>query len=61
MSKLNFSEFLDHHSVQEAIEVLDEVLSILVINTEYQGLSDQLVHQYLLVKGLREVFFKAKY
>ena len=61
MSKLNFLEFLDHHSIEETIEVLDEVLSILVINTEYQGLSDQLVHQYLLVKGLREVFFKAKY
>lgn len=56
MSSIDVTNFLSNHSIEETIEVLDDLLLILVINTEYQGLSDRLVHQYLLIRGLRDLF-----
>lgn len=58
MSKIDFTEFLQDHTIDETIKVLDDILYLLVLKTEYQGVADNLVHQYLVIRGLRDVIAK---
>ena len=50
------TQFLQNQSIEETIEVLDEVLCLLVLHTDCVGLSDKLAHQYLTIRDLRNVF-----
>ena len=50
------TQFLQNQSIEETIEVLDEVLCLLVPHTDCVGLSDKLAHQYLTIRDLRNVF-----
>ena len=50
------TQFLQNQSIEETIEVLDEVLCLLVLHTDCVGLSDKLTHQYLTIRDLRNVF-----
>ena len=43
------NDFLSHQTVEEAVSLLDETLKTLVIHTEYVGLSDDFVSQYLVI------------
>ena len=56
---INFSQYLNHQTIEETIQVLDEMLLILVINTEEHGISDNLSHQYLTIRNLRDTFSQA--
>ncbi len=55
---IDLSDYLANQSLDETIDVLDEVMSILVIHTEYAGLSENLSHQYLTIRGLRDLFVR---
>ncbi|MEM9337631.1 MAG: hypothetical protein AAGA66_02810 [Bacteroidota bacterium] len=55
MSILSFSQYLEHQTIAETIEVLDEMLYLLVLNT-YTGYSEDLTHQYITIRELRNVF-----
>jgi len=57
---IDFSQYVKNQTLDETIEVLDEVLMILVIHTEYVGLSDELVHQYLTIRNLRDLLRKSQ-
>ena len=48
--------FLQNQSIEETIEVLDDMLYLLVLKTDYQGLSENLAHQYLTIRELRNLF-----
>lgn len=48
--------FLQNQTIEETIEVLDEMLLLLVIDTETNGVSPKLVHQYLTIRELRDYF-----
>ena len=50
--------FLQNQTLEETIEVLDDMLLLLVIDTEQNGISPKLVHQYLTIRELRNYFFK---
>jgi len=58
--KLEFSQFLQNQSLEETIEVLDDMLYLLVLKTDFIGLSENLVHQYLTIRELRNVFIHLK-
>ena len=53
---INFSEYLQQQTIEETIQVLDEILLILVIHTEEHGISENLSHQYLTIRNLRDLF-----
>ena len=53
---IDFSQFLKNQTLEETIEVLDELLCLLVVHTECVGLSEGLTHQYLTVRNLRNTF-----
>ena len=56
-NKESFPSFLQNQSLSETIEVLDEMLYLLVLNTELMGtVPNQLVHQYLTIRELRDYF-----
>lgn len=55
-----FKEFLQNQSLEETIEVLDDMLYLLVLKTDFMGLSENLVHQYLTIRDLRNVFIHLK-
>lgn len=48
--------FLQNQTLEETIEVLDDMLLLLVVDTEQNGVSPKLVHQYLTIKELRDYF-----
>lgn len=48
--------FLQNQTIEETIEVLDDMLLLLVIDTEQNGVSPKMVHQYLTVRELRDYF-----
>lgn len=48
--------FLQNQSISETVEVLDEMLYLLVLNTELNGVSPKLVHQYVTIRELRNYF-----
>lgn len=48
--------FLQNQTIEETIEVLDDMLLLLVIDTEQNGVSPKLVHQYLTVRELRDYY-----
>lgn len=48
--------FLQNQTIEETIEVLDDMLLLLVIDTETNGVSPKLVHQYLTIRELRDCF-----
>lgn len=48
--------FLKNQTIEETIEVLDDMLLLLVIDTETNGVSPKLVHQYLTIRELRDYF-----
>ena len=52
------TQFLQNQSIEETIEVLDEVLCLLVLHTDCVGLSDKLAHQYVTIRDLRNVFVR---
>lgn len=52
---IDFTEFFKDQSLEETIQVLDEMLTILVIHTEQAGLAEGLSHQYLTIKYLKEL------
>ncbi|MEO9483305.1 MAG: hypothetical protein ABJG47_07665 [Ekhidna sp.] len=54
------NDFLGNQTIEETIRVLDDVLLLLVMHTECVGLSDNLVHQYLTIRELRDMFTKLK-
>ena len=54
------SQFLQNQSIEETIEVLDDMLYLLVLKTDFMGLSENLVHQYLTIRELRNVFIHLK-
>lgn len=58
--KLELSQFLQNQSLEETIEVLDDILYLLVLKTDFMGLSENLVHQYLTIRELRNVFIHLK-
>lgn len=49
-------DYLDNQSAEETIKVLEEVMEILVIHTEYVGLSDRFVNHYLTIQDLKRLF-----
>lgn len=57
---LNVSQFLQNQSLEETIEVLDDTLCMMIVHTEYVGLPEKLVHQYLTIRDLRNVFIHLK-
>ena len=54
--KIDFSQYIHHQTLEETIQVLDEMLLILVIHTEEHGISENLSHQYLTIRNLRDLF-----
>ena len=56
---INFSQYLNHQTLEETIQVLDDILLILVIHTEEHGISENLSHQYLTIRNLRDTFSQA--
>lgn len=49
--------FLEKQSLTETITVLDEMLYLLVLNTDLVGsIPSQFVHQYLTIRELRDCF-----
>jgi len=54
------NKFLQNQSPEETIEVLDDMLYLLVLKTDFLGLSENLVHQYLTIRELRNVFIHLK-
>ncbi|MEQ9405023.1 MAG: hypothetical protein RIM99_15630 [Cyclobacteriaceae bacterium] len=56
MKLLSLSQYLQNQSVEETIEVLDDMLYLLVLKTDFLGLSENLVHQYLTIRELRNLF-----
>lgn len=58
--KLVLESYLPAQSLTETIEVLDEVLYLLVLKTEYLGYSEDLTHQYLTIRELRNLFIDLK-
>ena len=60
MDKINFKKFLQNQSLEETIEVLDDMLYLLVLKTDFMGLSENLVHQYLTIRELRNLFIHLK-
>lgn len=60
MKNFNLSQFLQNQSLEETIEVLDDMLYLLVLKTDFMGLSKILVHQYLTIRELRNVFIHMK-
>ncbi len=48
--------FLQNQSISETVEVLDEMLYLLVLNTDINGISPKLVHQYVVIRELRNYF-----
>ena len=52
----SFFPFLANQTLEETIEVLDDMLLLLVIDTERTGVSPELVHQYLTIRELRDYF-----
>ena len=56
-----FLPFLTKQSTSETIEVLDEMLYLLVLNTELVGsIPKQFGHQYLTIRELRDYFIWLK-
>jgi len=60
MKVFDLSQFLQNQSLEETIEVLDDMLYLLVLKTDFIGLSENLVHQYLTIRELRNVFIHLK-
>ncbi|MEM6643571.1 MAG: hypothetical protein AAF616_11380 [Bacteroidota bacterium] len=60
MKNLELSQFLQNQSIEETIEVLDDMLYLLVLKTDFVGLSENLVYQYLTIRELRNVFINLK-
>ena len=61
MKSLNLSHFLQTQSLSKTIEVLDEMLYVLVLNVELSDtIPDNLCHQYLILRGLRDLFIQLK-
>ena len=58
--KIDFDLFFKSQSLEETIAVLDEMLCILVMHTEYAGLSGAFSHQYLTIRNLRDTFARQR-
>ena len=57
---IDFSQFLKNQTLEETIEVLDELLCLLVVHTECAGLTEDLTHQYLTIRNLRNTFMEQR-
>lgn len=60
LDQLELSQFLKNQTLEETIEVLDDMLYLLVLKTDFLGLSEDLVHQYLTIRELRNLFIHLK-
>ncbi len=59
-SIINFGSYFHEQTIEETIQVLDETLVILVINTEENGIPEKLSHQYITIRNLRNTFIQHK-
>lgn len=54
---LNISPFLDRYSLDETIDVLDDMLFVLVQNTQLKDIDNPfLLYHYMVIKELRDYF-----
>ncbi len=51
---IDFTEFFRDQTMEETVQVLDDMLVMLVIYTEENGINENLSHQYLTIRGLRD-------
>jgi len=54
--KIDFARYLQDQTLEETIDVLDEILLILVKFTEEFGVDENLSHHYLTIRNLRDTF-----
>lgn len=61
MYNLDLSEFLQTQSLEEIIEVLDEMLYVLAMYVELMdSVPDRFGHHYLTIRELRNLFIQLK-
>lgn len=53
---IDFTEYLRDQTLEETIKVLDDIMCCLMINVEEVGITENLSHQYLTVRNLRNTF-----